>query len=207
MTHSQTPHASDALAVFSRTGNAPERFELHDRGVVHQQGDTRRYAAFADIQDLCLYASEPAQDGADRPVDCLAYRRRADEPWTVASGIAEFDTFMDAFRSHYVAQRLPALQALTDEGASATFRYIVDGNFPDMETREVSLSAQGLHIGNATWAYESLLRIDLNDWRKMVSLQDDSGKTVFSCPVTRIFSSDLFVNLVYDQLGQTAEYA
>jgi hypothetical protein len=205
MTDSRTPQASDALAVFTRTGSSPDCFELHEDGVVSQQGDARSYTAFAEIQDLCLYASGP--DAAAGPVNSLAYRSRTENAWTVASGVDEFSKFMDAFRSHYVAQRLPVLEEMTEQGARVTFRYIVGGEFPDLETRELSLSAQGLHIGGATWPYESLQRIDLNDWTETVSLQDDSGKTVFSCLVTRILSSDLFVNLVYDQLGQTAEYA
>ena len=36
MTNSKTPQASDALAVFTHTGSAPDRFELHDKGVVSQ---------------------------------------------------------------------------------------------------------------------------------------------------------------------------
>ena len=205
MTDSQTPQASDAFAVFSHTGSAPDCFELHDQGVVRQQGDTRRYTAFADIQDLCLFAGGP--DAEPGVIDSLAYRTRTENAWTVASGIDDFSKFMDAFRSHYVEQRLPVLEDLAAEGARVTFRYIVGGDFPDLQTRELSLSAQGLHIGGATWPFESLQRIDLNDWAETVSLQDDSGKTVFSCVATRILSSDLFVNLVYDQLGQTAEYA
>lgn len=205
MTDSRTPQASDALAVFTRTGSSPDCFELHEDGVVSQQGDTRSYTAFADIQDLCLYACGP--DAAPGLINSLAYRSRTENAWTVASGVNEFSKFMDAFRSHYVAQRLPVLEELTVEGARVSFRYIVGGEFPDLETRELSLSAQGLHIGGATWPYESLQRIDLNDWTETISLQDDSGKTVFSCLATRILSSDLFVNLVYDQLGQTAEYA
>ncbi|MFD4838079.1 hypothetical protein ACFWP0_11275 [Achromobacter sp. NPDC058515] len=205
MTDSRTPQASDALAVFTRTGSSPDCFELHEEGVVSQQGDARSYTAFADIQDLCLYASQP--DAAAGLINSLAYRSRAENAWTVASGVDEFSKFMDAFRSHYVAQRLPVLEDLTGQGERVTFRYIVGGDFPDLQTRELSLSAQGLHIDGATWPYESLQRIDLNDWTETVSLLDDSGKTVFSCVATRILSSDLFVNLVYDQLGQTAEYA
>ena len=204
MTDSRTPQASNALAVFTRTGNSPDCFELHEDGVVSQQGGARSYTAFADIQDLLLFAAGPDAAG---PVDSLAYRSRTEGPWTLASRVDEFSKFLDAFRSHYVAQRLPVLEALTEQGARATFRYIVGGEFPNLETREISLSAQGLHIGAAAWPYESLLRIDLNDWTDTISLQDDSGKAVFSCPVTRMLSSDLFVNLVYDQLGQTAEYA
>ena len=205
MTDSQTPQAPDAFAVFTRTGRAPDCFELHEDGIVSQEGDTRIYTAFADIQDLCLYTGQP--DPAAGPVDSLAYRTRAQDAWTIAADVDEFPTFMDAFRSHYVAQRLPVLEALTAQGERVTFRYITGGAFPDLETREVSLSAQGLHIGGATWPYESLQPIDLNDWTDTVTLQDDSGKTVFSCRVARILSSDLFVNLVYDRLGQTAEYA
>ena len=205
MTDSRTPQVSDALAVFTHTGSAPDCFELHDEGVVSQQGAARGYTAFADIQDLCLFACGPdAQAGT---IDSLAYRSRTENAWTVASNVNEFSKFMDAFRSHYVAQRLPVLEDLTADGARVTFRYIVGGDFPDLQTRELSLSAQGLHIDGATWPYESLQRIDLNDWTETISLQDDSGKTVFSCLATRILSSDLFVNLVYDQLGQTAEYA
>jgi len=205
MTDSQTPQATDAFAVFTRTGSAPDSFELHENGVVSQQGGTRIYTAFADIQDLCLYPS--TQDNTAGPADSLAYRSRTDSAWTVASGVNEFSKFMDAFRSRYVAQRLPVLEALTEQGARVTFRYIVGGQFPDLETRELSLSSQGLHIDGATWPYESLRPIDLDDWTDSVSLQDENGKTVFSCQVVRILSSDLFVNLVYDQLGQTAEYA
>ncbi|MNK46705.1 hypothetical protein D3C87_654940 [compost metagenome] len=205
MTDSRTPQASDALAVFTRTGSSPDCFELHENGVVSHQGDARSYTAFSDIQDLCLFAAGP--DAASGPVDSLAYRTRPDNAWTVASGLNEFSKFMDAFRSNYVARRLPVLDALTAEGERVTFRYIVGGDFPDLETRELSLSAQGLHIGAATWPFESLQRIDLNDWTETVSLRDDSGKMVFSSLATRILSSDLFVNLVYDQLGQTAEYA
>ena len=206
MTDSRTPQASDALAVFTRTGSSPDCFELHENGVVSQQGDARSYTAFANIQDLCLYASGP--DAAAGLINSLAYRTRPENAWTVASSdIGEFSKFMDAFRSHYVAQRLPVLEELTAEGARVTFRYIVGGDFPELQTRELSLSSQGLHIDGATWPYESLQRIDLNDWTETISLRDDSGNTVFSCLATRILSSDLFVNMVYDQLGQTAEYA
>ncbi|KAG1079086.1 hypothetical protein G6F40_016458 [Rhizopus arrhizus] len=114
---------------------------------------------------------------------------------------------MDGFRSRYVEQRLPVLEAMIATGTRGPCRYIKAGEFPGLETQELALSAQGLHIGGATWPYESLKRIDLNDWTETVTLQDDSGKTVFSCLATRILSSDLLVNLVYDQLGQTAEYA
>jgi len=205
MTDSQTPQATNAFAVFTRTGSTPDCFELHEDGVVSQQGNARSYTAFADIQDLCLYTCE--QDSAAAQVDSLAYRSSTENAWTAASGVAEFPKFMDALRSQYVAHRLPVLEALMEQGARVTFRYIVDGKFPNLETRELSLSAQGLHIDGATWPYESLSPIDLNDWTDTVSLQDDNGKTVFSCPVTRLLSSDLFVNLVYNQLGQTAEYA
>ena len=205
MTDSQTPQAIDAFAVFTRTGRAPDCFELHKDGVVSQEGSARIYTAFADIQDLCLYTGQP--DSAAGSADSLAYRSRAQDAWTIAAGLDEFPTFMDAFRSHYVAQRLPVLDAQMAQGARVTFRYIAGGDFPDLEAREVSLSAQGLHIDGATWPYESLKPIDLNDWTDTVTLRDDSGKTVFSCRVARILSSDLFVNLVYDRLGQTAEYA
>lgn len=206
MTNSKTPQASDALAVFTHTGSAPVRFELHDKGVVSQQGDTRQYAAFADIQDLCLFASGP--DAAAGPVNSLAYRTNAAEDWTVVpSGTSEFPVFMDGFRSRYVEQRLPVLEAMIANGTRVPFRYVKAGEFPGLETQELALSAEGLHIGGATWPYESLKRIDLNDWTETVTLQDESGKTVFSCLATRILSSDLLVNLVYDQLGQAAEYA
>ncbi len=205
MTDRETPQALDAFAVFTRTGSAPDCFELHENGVVSQEGGARIYTAFADIQDLCLYTGQP--DTAAGSADRLAYRSPAQSAWTVAAGVDEFPAFMDAFRSHYVARRLPVLETLTEQGARATFRYVTGGTFPDFETREVSLSAQGLHLDGVTWPYESLQPIDLNDWTDTVTLQDDSGKTVFSCRVARILSSDLFVNLVYNQLGQTAEYA
>lgn len=206
MTNSQTPQASDALAVFTHRGSAPERFELHDKGVVSQQGDTRSYAAFADIQDLCLFAS--GSDAEAGQVNSFAYRTEAAQDWTVvSSGVSEFSKFMDAFRSRYVEQRLPVLEAMIADGARVPFRYIKAGDFPALETQELALSAEGLHIGGDTWPYESLKRIDLNDWTETITLQNDSGKTVFSCLATRILSSDLLVNLVYDQLGQAAEYA
>ncbi|MGW9066031.1 hypothetical protein ACWGPO_18225 [Achromobacter animicus] len=205
MTDRETPQAIDAFAVFTRTGSAPDCFELHENGVVSQEGGARTYTAFADIQDLCLYTGQP--DSPAGSADRLAYRSAAQGAWTVATGIDEFPAFMDAFRSHYVARRLPVLESLTEQGARVTFRYITGGTFPNLETRDVSLSAQGLHIDGVTWPYESLQPIDLNDWTDTVTLQDDSGKTVFSCRVARILSSDLFVNLVYNQLGQTAEYA
>lgn len=205
MTDSRTPQASDALAVFTRTGSSPDCFELHEYGVASQQGGTRSYTAFADIQDLYLYRC--AEGAAAGHIDSLAYRSRTDNAWTVASGLNEFSAFMDAFRSRYVEQRLPVLEALTGQGGRVTFRYVVGGDFPQLQTRELSLSAEGLHVDGATWAYESLQRIDLNDWTETLSLRDDSGKTVFSSPATRVLSSDLFVNLVYDRLGQTAEYA
>ena len=205
MTDRETPQAIDAFAVFTRTGSAPDCFELHEDGVVSQEGGARRYTAFADIHDLCLYTGQP--DAPTASADRLAYRSAAQDAWTVAAGVDEFPAFMDAFRSHYVARRLPVLESLTEQGARVTFRYIPGGTFPDLETRDVSLSAQGLHIDGVTWPYESLQPIDLNDWTDTVTLKDDSGKTVFSCRVARILSSDLFVNLVYNQLGQTAEYA
>ncbi|MFJ3462720.1 hypothetical protein [Achromobacter spanius] len=205
MTDRETPQALDAFAVFTRTGSAPDCFELHENGVVSQEGCARIYTAFADIQDLCLYTGQP--DTAARSADRLAYRSSAQGAWTVAAGVDEFPAFMDAFRSHYVARRLPVLETLTEQGERVTFRYVTGGAFPAFETREVSLSAQGLHLDGVTWPYESLQPIDLNDWTDTVTLQDDSGKTVFSCRVARILSSDLFVNLVYNQLGQTAEYA
>lgn len=205
MTDSKTPQATDAFAVFTRTGSTPDCFELHEDGIVSQQGGARSYTAFADIQDLCLYAGEPPTAAAQ--ADRLAYRTSTESAWTVVSGVDEFARFMDALRAHYVDHRLPVLEALMAQGARVTFRYIAGGKFPDLETRELSLSAQGLHIGGAHWPYESLLPIDLDDWTDTVSLQDENGKSVFSCPVTRLLSSDLFVNLVYNQLGQTAEYA
>lgn len=205
MTDRQTPQAIDAFAVFTRTGRAPDCFELHEDGVVSQEGDTRIHTAFADIQDLCLVTTRP--DAPAGPADLLAYRSRPQDAWTIAADVDEFATFMDAFRSQYVAQRLPVLEALTAQGKRVTFRYITGGVFPDLESRDVSLSAEGLHIDGATWPYESLQPIDLNDWTDTVTLHDDTGKTVFSCRVARILSSDLFVNLVYDRLGQTAEYA
>lgn len=206
MTDSKNPQVSDALAVFTHTGSAPVRFELHDKGVVCQQGDARNYTAFADVLDLCLF---PAEAGATAgPINQFAYRARATQDWTIVSGdVSDFAQFMDAFRSRYVAQRLPVLEALIANGERVVFRYIESGDFPALQTRELALSAEGLHIDGATWPYESLQRIDLNDWTETISLQDDSGKTVFSCVATRILSSDLLVNLVYDQLGQTAEYA
>ncbi|MFF7059435.1 hypothetical protein ACFY89_22360 [Achromobacter spanius] len=206
MTDSKTPQVSDALAVFTHTGNAPVRFELHDKGVVSQQGDTRSYTAFADVLDLCLF---PAEAGATAgPINQFAYRTSTTQDWTVVSGdVSNFAQLLDAFRSRYVAQRLPVLEALMADGKRVAFRTIKSGDFPGFDTQELALSAEGLHIDGATWPYESLQRIDLNDWTETITLQDDNGKTVFSCVTTRILSSDLLVNLVYDQLGQTAEYA
>lgn len=205
MTDSQTPQAIDAFAVFTRTGRAPDCFELHEKGVVAQEGGARCYTAFADIHDLCLYASRP--DTAAAPADSLAFRSAPQGAWTTADGVDDFPAFMDAFRAQYVAQRLPVLEALQAQGARVAFRYIAGGAFPDLKTRELSLSAQGLHIDGATWPYESLQPIDLDDWTDTVTLQDDNGETVFKCRVANILSSDLFVNLVYDRLGQTAQYA
>ncbi|SSW72359.1 hypothetical protein AVE30378_05095 [Achromobacter veterisilvae] len=206
MTDSRTPQASEALAVFNHTGSAPDCFELHEHGVVSRQGDTRTYTAFADIQDLCLFASGP--DATAGLIDNFAYRTRAADGWTLVSGdVGEFSKLMDAFRSRYVAQRLPVLEETIADGGSVAFRYVRGGVFPDLQTQELALSAEGLHIDGATWPYESLKRIDLNHWAETVSLQDEQGKTVFSCLATRILSSDLFVNLVYDRLGRTAEYA
>lgn len=206
MTDSKTPQVSDALAVFTHTGSAPVRFELHDKGVVCQQGDTRQYAAFADILDLCLSACGP--DASASAITQFAYRTRATQDWTVVSGeVSEFAQFLDAFRSRYVAQRLPVLEAMIEDGERVAFRYIESGALPELQTRELDLSVEGLHIDGMTWSFESLQRIDLNDWTETITLQDDSGKTVFSCLATRILSSDLLVNLVYDQLGQMAETA
>lgn len=206
MTDSKTPQVSDALAVFTHTGSAPVRFELHDKGVVRQQGDARQYTAFADVLDLCLFASGP--DATAGSINQFAYRTHATQDWTIVSGdVSEFAQFLDAFRSRYVAQRLPVLEAAIAEGERVTFRYIEAGEFPSLQTQELALSAEGLHMDGMTWSFESLQRIDLNDWTETITLQDDNGKTVFSCLGTRILSSDLLVNLVYDQLGQTAEYA
>ena len=206
MTDSKTPQASVALAVFNHTGSTPDCFELHEHGVVSRQGDARTYTAFADIQDLCLIASEP--DAAAGLINHFAYRTDAAHGWTlVPAEVGEFNKLMDAFRSRYVAQRLPVLEQRIADGARVAFRYIRSGEFPDLETQELALSAEGLHIGGATWPYESLKRIDLNQWTETISLQDEDGKTVFACPAMRVLSSDLFVNLVYDQLGRTAEYA
>lgn len=206
MTDSKTPQASVALAVFNHTGSTPDCFELHEHGVVSRQGDARTYTAFADIQDLCLFASGP--DAAAGLINHFAYRSHAAQGWTrVPAEVGEFDKLMDAFRSRYVAQRLPVLEEMIADGARVAFRHIRSGDFPDLETQELALSAEGLHIGGATWPYESLKRIDLNQWTETISLQDEDGKTVFSCQAMRMFSSDLFVNLVYDQLGRTAEYA
>ncbi|MGS1104991.1 hypothetical protein ACVCNH_01940 [Achromobacter anxifer] len=206
MTDSKTPQASDALAVFNHAGSTPDCFELHQHGVVSRQGDTRTYTAFADIQDLCLYACGP--DAAAGLINNFAYRTGAAQGWTrVPAEVGEFDMLMDAFRSRYVAQRLPVLEEMIADGARVAFRYIRSGDFPNLETQELALSAEGLHIGGATWPYESLKRIDLNEWAETISLLDEDGKTVFSCPAMHVLSSDLFVNLVYDQLGRTAEYA
>lgn len=205
MTDSQTPQALDAFAVFTRTGRAPDCFELHEKGVVSQEDGARIYTAFADIQDLCLYTCRP--DTAAAGADSLAYRSGPQDAWTTADGVDDFPTFMDAFRSQYVAERLPVLEALQEQGARVAFRYVAGGVFPDVQMRELFLSAQGLHIDGATWPYESLQPIDLDNWTDTVTLLDDSGKTVFTCRVANILSSDLFVNLVYDRLGQTAEYA
>lgn len=206
MTDSKTPQVSDALAVFAHTGSAPVRFELHDKGVVRQQGDTRQYTAFADVLDLCLLASGSGAEAST--INQFAYRSRETSDWTVVSGdVSEFAQFMDAFRSRYVAQRLPVLEARIADGESVAFRFIEAGTFPALQTRELALSAEGVHIDGKTWSFESLQRIDLADWTETITLQDDSGKAVFSCLATRILSSDLLVNLMYDQLGQTAEYA
>ncbi|CAB3932299.1 hypothetical protein [Achromobacter insolitus] len=206
MTDSKTPQASIALAVFNHTGSTPDCFELHEHGVVCRQGDSRTYAAFADIQDLCLFASGP--DAASGLINSFAYRTHPAHGWTrVPAEVGEFNKLMDAFRSRYVAQRLPVLEEAIAGDARVAFRYIRSGHFPDLDTQEISLSAEGLHMGDATWPYESLKRIDLNQWTETISLEDEDGKTVFACPAVRVLSSDLFVNLVYDQLGRTAEYA
>ena len=206
MTDSKTPQASVALAVFNHTGSTPDCFELHEHGVVCRQGDVRIYTAFADIQDLFLFASGP--DAGAGLINHFAYRTGSAQPWTlVPAEVGEFNKLMDAFRARYVAQRLPVLEEKIADGARVAFRYVQSGNFPDLQTQELALSAEGLHIGGATWPYESLKRIDLNQWTETISLQDENGKTVFSCLATDVLSSDLFVNLVYDQLGRTAEYA
>jgi|GEM_PF-396316 len=206
MTDDKTPQAPDALAVFVDTGSTPDCFELHERGIVRQQDGERYYTAFADISDLYLSAPGP-QAGPDG-IDRFAYRSRAEPGWTLVPGdIAEFPRFMDAFRSRLVDQRLPVLEARLADGAKVAFRTLDGGDFPDLTTRELALSAEGLHIGADTWPYESLQRIDLNDWTETVSLRTDDGATVFSCPAARILSSDLFVNLVYDRLGETAQAA
>lgn len=204
MTDSKTPQVSDALAVFTHTGSAPVQFELHDKGVVRQQGDAREFTAFADILDLCLVGAGPI--AAASSIDAFAYRTHEAHDWTVVDGsISEFAQFMDAFRERYVAQRLPVLEAVIEDGGRVAFRYIEAGEFPTLKTRELALSAQGLHKDGKVWPYDALQRIDLDDWSETITLQDDSGKPVFSCPATQILSSDLLVNLVYDRLGQMAE--
>ena len=206
MIDSKTPQASVALAVFNHTGSAPDCCELHEHGVVSRQGDARIYTAFADIQDLFLFTSGP-KAGAG-PINNFAYRSRSAQSWTlVPAETGEFDKLMDAFRARYVARRLPVLEEKIADGERVAFRYVQGGEFPDLQTRELALSATGLHIGDATWPYEALQRIDLNEWTETISLREENGKTVFSCLAANVLSSDLFVNLVYDQLGQTAEYA
>lgn len=204
MTDSKTPQASDAFAVFTHTGSTPVQFELHDKGIVRQQGDAREFTAFAQILDLCLMGAGPI--AAASSLHAFAYRTHEAHDWIIVDGgISGFDQLLDAFRERYVAQRLPVLEDLIEAGGRVAFRYIEAGVFPHLATCEVALSAQGLHKEGMTWSYDALQRIDLDDWSETITLQDDSGQPVFACPAMRILSSDLLVNLVYDRLGQTAE--
>ena len=180
------------------------RFELHEDGVVHELDGIRSYAAFADIEDLYLFAGgSTAMTGM---INNLAYRTGADQPWIWATGeLKRFDEFMDAFRSRYLEYRMPVLQQKLADGERVNFRYISSGdvykkrlfgNFLNVKTQELAISAQGLHVDGVTWPGASLKCMNLNDWTEKLTIKDAAGTTVFSCIGTGILSFDLFANML-----------
>jgi hypothetical protein len=186
------------------------RFELHEDGVVHELNGIRSYAAFADIEDLYLFAGgSTAMTGM---INNLAYRTGADQPWIWATGeLKRFDEFMDAFRSRYLEYRMPVLKQKLADGERVSFRYISNGdvykkrlfgNFLNVKTQELALSAQGLHVDGVTWPGASLKGMNLNDWTERLTIKDAAGTTVFSCIGTGILSFDLFANMIDDEINQ-----
>lgn len=186
------------------------RFELHEDGVVHESDGIRSYAAFADIEDLYLFAGgSTAMAGM---INNFAYRTGADQPWIWATGeLKRFDEFMDAFRSRYLEYRMPVLKQKLADGERVTFRYISSGdvykkrffgNFLNVKTQELALSAQGLHVDGVTWPGASLKCMNQNDWTEKLTIKDAAGTTVFSCIGTGILSFDLFANMLDDEMNQ-----
>ncbi|MDC8759513.1 hypothetical protein [Janthinobacterium fluminis] len=188
------------------------RFELHEDGVVHESAGTRSYAAFADIQDLYLFAAgKTAMAGM---INNFAYRTGSDKPWILASGeLKGFYDFMDEFRSRYVSHRMPVLKQKLADGKRVNFHYISSGevykkrffgDFLNFKTQELALSAEGLHVDGVTWPRASLKCMNLNDWTEKVTIKDTAGGTVFSCIGTGILSFDLFTNMIDEEIIQTS---
>jgi hypothetical protein len=188
------------------------RFELHEDGVVHESGGIRSYAAFADIEDLYLFAAgSTAMSGL---INNFAYRTGADQPWILATAeLKRFGDFMDEFRSRYVLHRMPVLKQKIADGERVNFHYISSGNvykkrllgnFLNFKTQVVALSAQGLHVDGVTFPGASLKCMNLSDWTEKVTIKDAAGATVFSCIGTGILSFDLFTNMLDDEINQAA---
>lgn len=191
------------------------RFELHEDGVVHNAAGKRSYTRFADIQDLYLFAG--GQTALGGLVNNFAYRTSPDKEWVLATGgIKGFFDFMDEFRSRCVEYRMPVVEQKLADGGKVTFRYLNSGQvykkrffggFLKIKTQELTVSAEGLHVDGVTFRREDLQSVDLNDWTEKVAIKDKAGKTVFSCMSTGILSSDVFVNMIYDQIGQAPQPA
>lgn len=186
------------------------RFELHEDGVIHESDGIRSYAAFADIQDLYLFAGgTTAMTGM---VNNFAYRTGADQPWIWATGeLKGFDDFMDEFRSRYVSHRMPVLKQKLADGERVNFHYISGGevykkrffgDFLNFKTQELAISTESLHVDGARWPLASLKCMNLSNWTEKLTITDAAGSTVFSCIGTGILNFDLFVNILDEEIAQ-----
>lgn len=183
-------------------------FELHPEGIVRQLGPERLYTRFADIDDLYLFAS--GQTAVAGLINNFAYRVDGGD-WIKASfELKGFHDLLLEMRKRHVQYRCPRVHTRIEQGERIVFRYIdgaqflkkrLVGNFMRLDTRELSLSGEGLGVDGKLWPYDQLQALDRNAWTERLVIKDGNGAVAFSCFGPALLSADVFVEILEERRG------
>jgi hypothetical protein len=176
-------------------------YEVYEHGIVALTGKQHRYTAFAEIEDLYLFAS--GQAAFTGLITNLAYRRNASEPFhRVIESLKCFQDFQQLVRELHVRERLPVVMNTLESDGSMTFRYVptgqvwrkrIAGDFLNVVTQTIVVTRDLLEVDGRKVPMSTLSSIELNAWSEKVTITDETGSEMLSTVCTGIMSHDLFL--------------
>ncbi|HGT1131202.1 TPA: hypothetical protein ACMV02_002674 [Salmonella enterica subsp. enterica] len=191
-------------------------FTITEKGIICKYKGKETLSLFKDISDVYLFSV--CRTSYTGSINSLAYRKNKSDAWTLISPRnSGYDKLISTFRSLYSEQRVQALRAQLEHGATLEFNYVdakmiwfkraFSLNVAGAANIDSSLQKFYLTKDNIIKDDKSIIinksdKINTASWVDNLHLIDRDGNKKFSMMFPSIISADVFCTLLQEAIDR-----